>query len=73
MVLSEDQIARLSREEKVQLMEALWIDLSRSDEDVASPSWHEDCLRETEARYLAGEERILDWEDAKHELWNRVQ
>lgn len=73
MVLSQDQIARLSREEKVQLMEALWIDLSRSDEDVRSPSWHEDCLRETEVRYLAGEERVLDWEDAKRELWNRVK
>lgn len=73
MVLSEEQIARLSREEKVQLMEALWIDLSRSEEDVKSPSWHEDCLRETEARYLAGEERVLDWEDAKRELWNRVK
>lgn len=73
MVLSDDQIARLSREEKVQLMEALWIDLSRSDEDVVSPSWHEDCLRETEARYLAGEERVLDWEVAKRELRRRVE
>jgi hypothetical protein len=73
MILSQDQITRLSREEKVQLMEALWIDLSRSDEDVRSPSWHEECLRETEARYLAGEERVLDWEDAKRELWNRVK
>ena len=73
MILSQDQITRLSREEKVQLMEALWIDLSRSDEDVRSPSWHEECLRETEARYLAGEERVVDWEDAKRELWNRVK
>lgn len=73
MVLSQDQISRLSREEKVQLMEALWIDLSRSDEDVESPPWHEECLQETEARYLAGNERVLDWEDAKRELWNRVK
>lgn len=72
MFPSHEQIARLSREEKVQLMEALWIDLSRSDADVESPPWHEECLRETEARYLAGEERVLDWDDAKRELWNRV-
>ena len=73
MVLSPDQIARLSREEKVQLMEALWIELSRSDGDVESPPWHEECLRATEARYLAGDEPVLDWEDAKRELWNRVE
>lgn len=42
MIITEDQIARLSREEKVQLMEAIWADVSRSSDDVPSPPWHED-------------------------------
>jgi hypothetical protein len=73
MIISEDQIAGLSREEKIELMEAIWADLSRSDNDVDSPAWHEACLKETEARLLAGDERIVDWEDAKRELWKRVE
>jgi len=73
MIISDDQIAGLSREEKIELMEAIWAHLSRSDDDVDSPTWHEACLKETEARLLAGGEGILDWEDAKRALWKRVE
>ena len=73
MIISENQIARLSREEKIQLMEVIWADLSRSDADIESPAWHGERLKETENRLLAGEERVLDWEDAKRELWKRVE
>lgn len=73
MILSETQIAQLSRAEKVQLMEAIWADLSRVDDDVESPDWHGAKLQETESRYIAGEERIVDWEEAKEELWKRVE
>ena len=33
-----------------------------------SPPWHEAVLRETEVRVQSGDERILDWRDAKEEL-----
>lgn len=73
MTISEDQIAKMSRAEKVQLMEAIWIDLSRSDDAVESPVWHETLLRETEAKYSQGEEPVWDWEDAKRDLRKRVE
>ncbi len=66
-------IEKMSREEKLQTMEALWKELSRSDSDVESPSWHGDVLRETEARVAAGQERIADWEIAKRELRQRFE
>jgi hypothetical protein len=66
------QLETMSREEKLQVMEALWADLSQND-DVESPAWHKDALEETEARLASGEEKILDWDDAKRDLRKRFE
>ncbi len=67
------QIERMSRKEKLQTMEALWSDLSKTDTDVKSPVWHKEVLKETEARFAMGEEPSTDWESAKRELWKRFE
>jgi hypothetical protein len=67
------QIAKMSRTEKLQAMEAIWADLSKAEAEVESPAWHADVLRETEARVAAGQERIADWETAKRELRKRFE
>jgi hypothetical protein len=67
------QIERMSRQEKLQTMEAIWADLSRDDAGVESPSWHHDVLKETEARVAAGQEQIADWATAKRILRNRFE
>jgi len=67
------EIERMSRVEKLQTMEALWTDLSKVEGEVESPAWHEDVLRETDARVAAGQERIADWETAKRELRKRFE
>jgi len=67
------QIEKLSRAEKLQTMEALWDALSRAEDEVESPQWHRDVLKETEARVAAGHERIADWETAKRELRKRFE
>ena len=59
---------QLPRAEKLRLMEALWTDLSLREADIESPAWHEEALRETEAREAAGQEAPGDWEDAKRQL-----
>jgi len=66
-------IEKMSRAEKLQTMEALWADLSRTDAEVESPSWHRDVLKETAVRVAAGQERIADWETAKRELRKRFE
>ena len=35
-------IQKLSKEEKIELMEAIWEDLSKTE--VAAPAWHEQAL-----------------------------
>lgn len=65
-------LQRMSREEKLKVMHALWEDLAREDDAIASPAWHQEALRETEARVLAGNEPVRDWDEAKTELRRRA-
>jgi hypothetical protein len=62
------EIQQMPRREKLQLMEILWADLSRNEVELESPAWHADALRETSERHARGEEKILDWEQAKKKL-----
>ncbi len=58
----------MSRSEKLQMMEALWEDLSRDESTFESPAWHGEALRETEQRMAAGLEQTMDWDKAKELL-----
>lgn len=62
----------MTREEKLQAMEALWDDLSRNSESLESPTWHEDVLREREEQLSTGEARFIDWDQAKADIRNRT-
>ncbi len=67
------QIDKMTRQEKLQTMEALWESLSVDDQEVVSPEWHEHSLRETDARVSAGQEQAKDWTKAKQELRKRFE
>ena len=58
--------------EKLQLMEALWADLSRNADAFESPDWHREVLEERERRIASGEARFSDWEQAKAGIRKRV-
>ncbi|HEY7214899.1 MAG TPA: addiction module protein [Thermoanaerobaculia bacterium] len=62
----------MTREEKLQAMEALWDDLSRDPEALESPAWHEDVLRERDEQIAAGEAEFVDWEEAKADIRSRA-
>ncbi|NQW99336.1 addiction module protein [bacterium] len=59
---------QLPRVEKMQLLEALWMDLSGDAKEFESPLWHEALLRQTEQRVASGEEVVVDWDEAKRLL-----
>jgi hypothetical protein len=71
--MSIAELRKLPATEKLKIIEALWSDLAADDEAFASPAWHEDALRETEAGFAAGRIEALDWEDAKKELRKRTE
>jgi len=62
------EIEKMTRSEKLQVMEMLWDNLSSDENETSSPAWHGDVLRETEARVVSGEEQAVDWEIAKKAL-----
>lgn len=59
---------KMSREEKLRAMEALWTDLSQDDKRFESPPWHKDALREAEDALKAGKTQFSDWAEAKKRI-----
>jgi len=62
----------MTTEEKLRVMEALWVDLTQSEEGFSSPAWHEDVLKVREERIKSGQEQYEDWEKAKKDLRDRL-
>ncbi|MBE7501830.1 MAG: addiction module protein [Verrucomicrobiales bacterium] len=54
--------------EKLRAMESLWADLSTRAADDVVPAWHAQVLAERERRLAAGQERVVDWDEAKRQL-----
>ena len=67
------EIGHLSKEDKLKIMQAIWEDLSKDDEEIESPGWHQDVLLDTERRLHLGEEEAVDWDTAKKELRKRFK
>ena len=67
-MITHDDIQRMSREEKLRAMEALWREISNEEPVPESPAWHGEALEQTQARLAARTERTLDWGDAKRRL-----
>lgn len=64
-------LEEMTIEEKLQVMEALWADLTKNPEDFPSPAWHREVLDERERKVRDGEEQYVDWETAKKQLRDR--
>ena len=67
----EITLDKMTVPEKLRLMEALWVDLSRPEAGMELPAWHANALRETAQRVAEGKETAVDWETAKRELRER--
>ena len=63
---------RMTTEEKLRAMEALWDDLSGNADRFESPAWHADVLRERDQRIAEGKEPSVEWEVAKRKLRERL-
>jgi hypothetical protein len=61
-------LKKMSAEEKIQVMESIWVDLCETAGSTLSPDWHGKVLADRKAAVLAGEDEILDWETAKQKI-----
>jgi len=66
-------LEKLSRAEKLRMMEALWRDLSADSAALASPAWHGEALQAAEDTVADGRAQLLDWAAAKDELRRRAR
>lgn len=66
-------LEQMSVEEKLRVMEALWQDLCRHEDEIPVPDWHVMLLQETEQRVRSGEEKPMDWDAAKRLLRQRFE
>lgn len=64
---------RMTIEEKLQLMEELWDDLTHQSTAPEPPSWHGRVLAERQAAVEQGEEPLEDWETAKQRIEQAIK
>ena len=68
MATLEEEILKLPKLQKINIMEKIWADLSQNDDQFEPPTWHSDELEETERRVEEGKEHFEDWSEAKRRL-----
>ena len=66
-------LAKMSLDDKLQAMEVLWADLSKAPEQVMSPAWHAEVLRDRREEVQQGKTSFQSWEDAMGELRNELR
>lgn len=69
----ESELKAMTVPDKLRLMEALWVNLSRPEAALESPVWHEAVLKERAALVKAGKATFVDWETAKQQLRERLK
>lgn len=61
-------LKEMTIEEKLEVMEVIWDDLSRHADEMAPPAWHGEALAEREAAIARGVESFEDLEAAKQQI-----
>jgi len=63
---------KMTKEDKLRAMEALWADLSREETQIESPPWHGEALQDRANAVREGREKFMDWEEAKRQLREKL-
>jgi hypothetical protein len=63
----------MSVEEKMQVMESIWVDLCSTAGSTLTPNWHADVLASRSASFLAEKDEILDWGSAKKKIYEDIR
>ena len=63
----------MTASQKVELMEALWKNMSLKAENVEHPDWHREVLEERRRSVENGEAEYIGWEDAKKQLRSLIK
>lgn len=59
---------QMTTAEKLRALEQIWENLCRTPDEIPSPSWHADVLRDREKRVQEGSSQFVDWAEAKQKI-----
>lgn len=59
--------------QKLDLLETIWDDVTKNEEEFMSPSWHEPIIKESLAELESGKTELSDWAEAKERIKRNVQ
>jgi len=65
-------IEKLSLAQKLDLMEAIWDNLTKDEGPLESPDWHGPILRNRETAMESGKADVSDWREAKDRIRRNV-
>ena len=65
-------LEKMTVEEKLEVLDAVWQDLRKSEISIPVPEWHKQILESRRRAFLNGEIGYTNWEDAKDEILRRV-
>jgi len=69
----EIALEKMTIEEKLKLIEEIWTDLIKHEDQISSPLWHKNILEEREKKIKNGQETILDWNEAKERIRQSIK
>lgn len=72
-MISLSEIRQLTTQEKLDLIETVWQELSLDEKEVKMPQRHRDMLDKRAKMIKEGKADFLDWEDAKKQIEKAVQ
>ena len=72
-MIALEEIRQLPLREKLRLMEAIWDDISREEQDLEVPQWHKEMLDERERLLAEGKAQFMDWEEARRQIDEATQ
>jgi hypothetical protein len=61
-----------SYEQKLDLLQILWDDLTRNETVLKSLDWHEEILKDRDQAVSSGRVKVSDWEEAKERIRRNV-
>ncbi len=65
-------LSEMTVAEKLDLIEAIWDDVTKEAQSLEPPSWHADILRDRQKALEAGRAKACDWEEAKQRIRRNV-
>ncbi|AHF90142.1 addiction module antitoxin RelB [Opitutaceae bacterium TAV5] len=65
-------LAEMTLPEKINAMEEIWADISKTEREYSPPDWHGQILEERRRLAQSGEVGFTDWETAKRQIKARV-